>query len=391
MKDFEIKSGDSSYPVRVGTAVLPEVGKFLHEVVGYKGNKVALVTDETVAGLYGKDLIESLELEGFVTFPITIAAGEEQKHLDTVNRITSDFARHRLTRSDLVISLGGGVVGDIAGFAASIFMRGVDFVQVPTTLLAMVDSSVGGKTGVNTPAGKNLIGAFHNPAGVLTDVSTLRTLDPREMRAGYYEVIKHGAIGGQDSLTLVADFLKKYPGLNLPEYFENDGYLADLTDLVSKQVNRKAKFVANDANEDPERIDSASRKVLNFGHTVGHALEKVTKYRYFRHGEAVAYGILTANQIAKKLEFCDITSINLLNDVVLRVGSLPDTAAIDIEAVCDALLSDKKAVGGSLQWILLERLGIPRVVSEGMVPESVVRESLSSVLLSRPTPDMTKE
>jgi 3-dehydroquinate synthase len=243
-----------------------------------------------------------------------------------------------------------------------------------------VDSSVGSKTGINNQFGKNMVGAFHHPRAVFADVGVLKTLESREVRSGYYELIKHGAIGGFSLFGKTKAFLDNYPLGSFSDYFGDDDFESALIDLISDQISQKASVVSQDQHEDIYRADSASRKVLNFGHTVGHALERATGYDFFRHGEAVGYGMLAALEIGKRLEISDEVSINLLNDVVVGVGGLPDTSDIDVESVFNAIEYDKKSAGKSVQWVLLESIGVPRIMSGEIVPSSIVRESLKWIL-----------
>ena len=285
-----------------------------------------------------------------------------------------------MKRTDAVLALGGGVVGDLAGFAASVYLRGLAFLSIPTTLLSMIDSSVGGKTAINTSFGKNIVGTFHQPKGVLIDVSTLKTLEEREVLAGFCEAIKHGALAGDDILHSVEKFLLEFPLDGFSTNFEDQNFLDRLVDLVSEQVCFKADVVANDEKESTERIDKRSRKILNFGHTVGHALEKVTQYRYFRHGEAVGYGMLVAAEISKRLDILDNNSLSLLKRVVSTAGKLPETSVIDIQEILNSFAYDKKAFGDGLYWILLDDIGKPKIVSSVEIPESIIIDSLQEIL-----------
>jgi len=264
--------------------------------------------------------------------------------------------------------MGGGVVGDLAGFAASVHLRGIAVLQIPTTLLAMVDSSVGGKTGVNSPAGKNVIGSFHPPAGVLIDVDVLLTLPAREMTAGFCEMIKQGAIGGRDLLMQTSELLSTPSDYSaLPK---------TLADVIAAHVTFKAAIVAADPRELPGRRDAKSRKILNFGHTLAHALETATDYRYFKHGEAVGYGIMFAAELSKSLALCDGKVVKSLNDVVHSVGPLPPLANVDPDKVLAAFRSDKKNLAGSLQMVLLKGIGKPVILTENDIP----RTAITSVL-----------
>jgi len=236
--------------------------------------------------------------------------------------------------------------------------------------LAMIDSSVGGKTGVNTSFGKNLTGAFHQPGGVLIDPKVLSTLPSRELTAGFCEMTKHGALAGRELLDATADVLDRFgrgPAV---------GVERAMSALIKANIEFKASIVAGDERESSKRRDARSRKILNFGHTLAHALEKVTNYSYFRHGEAVGYGILFAAELSKNLALCPEKDVNLLNDVVRRVGVLPSLAGIDPNEVLAAFRSDKKVIGGELQMVLLKGIGRPVIVSEGDIPRRLLKKTL---------------
>jgi 3-dehydroquinate synthase len=267
-------------------------------------------------------------------------------------------------------------VGDLAGFAAALYLRGVAFLQAPTTLLAQIDSSVGGKTGVNTRAGKNLVGAFHQPRAVVVDTQTLRTLPRRELTAGWCEAIKQGAVGDRRLFERTRKFLEE-------ESRRGERREEELAEIVAAQCAFKARIVAGDEREDVSRTDARSRRVLNFGHTVGHALEAVTAYRRFRHGEAVGLGLLAAAEISKRLGLLDVSELESLRGAVRAAGRLPSASDLDAETIVGALGADKKAVGGSVRWVLLERIGRARVVDGREVPARVVRESIRAALGAR--------
>ena len=268
----------------------------------------------------------------------------------------------------MVVAVGGGVVGDLSGFAASIHLRGIDFLQIPTTLLAMIDSSVGGKTGINTAFGKNLIGSFYQPRGVLVDVEVLRTLDRREITAGLCEAIKQGAVSGQPLWRQTA------------AYLENQDLGPRLSKLIAAQVAFKAKIVRNDESESVTNDSITSRKILNFGHTFGHALEKATNYNYLRHGEAVGHGIIFAAELSKKLELLDKDEVDSLNDVVRRAGHLPTIRNVDQDKVLESLSHDKKRVGKSLRWVLLQGIGKPVIVPDTEMPRSAISSTLKAIV-----------
>jgi 3-dehydroquinate synthase len=312
--------------------------------------------------------------------------GERFKTLRTAERALAFFSEFGLERGDCVVALGGGVVGDLAGFAAAVYLRGVAFVQAPTTLLSQIDSSVGGKTGVNTPAGKNLVGAFHQPAAVVVDTDTLATLPPRELTAGWCEAVKQGAVGDRRLFERTRKFLTaaSHGGGNLRGRAgvlgSGAGGGGELARIIAAQCAFKARIVAGDEREGLARDDARSRKILNFGHTVGHALEAVTGYRRFRHGEAVGYGCVAAGEISKRLGLLDPSELESLREAVALAGRLPRAADLDAELVARALRKDKKAVGGSVRWVLIEGLGRARVVDGREVPARVVLASIRAAL-----------
>jgi 3-dehydroquinate synthase len=323
------------------------------------GKRVLVVTNPTVAPLYAAAVEESLAAAGFVVRRAEIPDGEEHKTLATVAALYDAALGAELERGDSVLALGGGVVGDIAGFLAATYMRGVAFVQVPTTLLAQVDSSVGGKVGVNHPWGKNLIGAFYQPRFVLADVRTLATLPLREVRAGLAEVIKYGVIHD-------AAFFAW-----LEANFEALLKLADaaVEQAVATSCAIKAAVVSADETE------KGLRAILNFGHTLGHALEAATRYERFVHGEAVAIGMVFAARLARRLGYFEPAGVERIAALVRRAG-LPDAIPPDIapEALLDAMRRDKKVAAGQLTFILPEAIGKVRIVRG--VPADIVRSVL---------------
>jgi 3-dehydroquinate synthase len=280
--------------------------------------------------------------------PVLIPDGERAKTLRTAAALYDAFLTRRLDRTGAVIAVGGGVVGDVAGFAAATYLRGVPLVQVPTTLLAQVDSSVGGKVGVNLAAGKNLVGAFHPPLLVVCDPDVLKTLPRREFRAGLYEVIKYGVIASRVLFDRVSASL--------------DGLLAqdqqDLPDVIAECCRIKAHVVSQDERE------SGPRRVLNFGHTVGHALEGLTGYRRFRHGEAVAYGMLAAARLSADRGLLGRDDEARLQDVIRRLGRLPPVSDLRASRALDYISRDKKVVGGRLHLVLARGLGATEIVSD---------------------------
>ena len=280
--------------------------------------------------------------------PILVPDGERFKTLSTVGRIYDALVKAQADRGCAVIAIGGGVIGDMAGFAAATFLRGVPLVQVPTTLLAQVDSALGGKTGVNHPLGKNLIGAFHQPAAVIVDPELLGTLPRREFRAGLYEVVKYGVIASRHLFTAVDG--------GLPALFARD---ADaLVPVIAESCGIKARVVADDERE------SGPRRVLNFGHTAGHALEMITRYRRFRHGEAVAYGMLTAAELARKRGLLSLDDRDALEGLIVKMGPLPPVGDLEAAQVVEAVGRDKKVVDGTLHYVLPVAIGATTIAPD---------------------------
>jgi 3-dehydroquinate synthase len=377
---IKLNAPSHQYEIQIGHENLPSCGDWARKSLSENTSKIAIISNPKVFSLYGEIVRKSVQKAGFEVVFWLMKDGEKYKNLRSLETALAFLNQNKITRTDAVIALGGGVVGDLAGFAAAIHLRGVPFLQIPTTLLAMIDSSVGGKTGVNSSFGKNLVGAFHQPNGVLLATETLKTLPSREIVAGFCEAVKHGAISSEELFQQTSDFLKKYPTKNFKTHFFDQMFLQELEKLLNKQVSFKAEIVMNDERESSERIDGKSRKTLNFGHTLAHALEKVTEYKYFKHGEAVGYGILFAAELSKTLDIFNENKLTLLNDVVARVGVLPKTDNIDLRKVFEAFKFDKKTVGSSLQWILLEDIGKPVIFSNTNIPESAIQETLKKIL-----------
>ncbi len=286
--------------------------------------------------------------------PILIPDGERYKHLATVGRIYDALIRAGADRASTIVAIGGGVVGDVAGFAAATYLRGVPVVHVPTTLLAQVDSAVGGKVGVNHPSGKNLIGAFHPPAAVVIDPLLLGTLPRREFRSGLYEVVKYGVIASRPlfdrTVTGLAALFARDPATLMP--------------VVAESCGIKAAIVEQDERE------SGLRRTLNFGHTAGHALEAVTKYRRFRHGEAIAYGMLTASQLAVSRGTLAPEHHEELAALIIQLGPLPPVGDLSAAEVVTATARDKKVVAGRLHFVLPASIGVTTTVTD-VTPEEL--------------------
>ncbi len=379
---IDLPATPTKYQVVIGKDLLAASGTWARKCIGPRAARIALVSNSTVFSQYGRITADSLRSAGFEVEPFLIGDGESFKTWKTAEATLDFLSRERMTRSSVIVALGGGVVGDLAGFVSAIYLRGVDFLQIPTTLLAMIDSSVGGKTGINSSFGKNLIGAFRQPKGVLIDTSTLQTLPQREVAAGLCEAIKHGAIGGPKLLAPVQALLANYPPRDFPKAFGNEHFHTLLANLIATQVGFKAEIVIEDAHESPDRTDRRSRKILNFGHTFAHALEKVTDYTYFKHGEAVGYGILFAAELSKSLALCGKNDVELLNDVVHSVGPLPVLSGIDPDRILETFKLDKKNVSGALQLVLLKGIGKPVIVSERYIPPAAIKKALKQFMAS---------
>lgn len=375
---IEFQQRSSDYDVVIGSGLLEGCGKWARKCLSGDTQNILIISNTTVFDLYGKQTEQSLRAAGFRVSHFLMKDGERYKTLRSIESALSDFAEKRLSRNDAVVALGGGVVGDLAGFASSIYLRGISFLQIPTTLLAMIDSSVGGKTGVNFASGKNQLGSFYQPKGVLVDTMTLDTLSYREMTAGFCEMIKHAAICSRELLGQTDRFISDLEKTARNSRFRISDLESEAADLIALNVEFKAKIVAGDEQESSKRTDKKSRKILNFGHTLAHALEKVTNYKQLKHGEAVGYGILFAAELSKTLDLCAEKDVKLLNDVVHRSGSLPRLVNIDEREILEAFRSDKKHLSGSLQMVLLKAIGNPVIVSD--IPPSAIQKVLKNFL-----------
>jgi 3-dehydroquinate synthase len=341
MRTVAVSLGARSYPIFIGGNLLPKLGRHCANLG--LGARCAIISDTNVARRYAKKAVASLRAAGFQPVLITVPAGETSKSLKAVQTCCDQLARHRLERKSFIVALGGGVVGDLAGFVASVYLRGIAFVQAPTTLLAQVDSSVGGKVGVNLPAGKNLVGAFYQPRFVLCDLSALATLPIRQFRSGLAEVIKYGIIYD----AALFDRLEKNLGLLL----KRDA--AALAETVARCCEIKAEVVARDEK------DEGVRAILNFGHTIGHALETISGYGKFLHGEAIAIGQVAAARLSVALTGLSAGEAQRIEALLRRAG-LP--VAVPLSApqqarLLAAMRLDKKVSGGEIQFVLARRIG----------------------------------
>ena len=353
-----VNADGKRYDITIGPGVLSNLGAVIRSLTS--SPRVGLLTDSQVGPLYGGAVADSLRGAGIEPIVATVPAGEDQKTLDDVGRIYDALLSAKIERSTPIIALGGGVIGDMAGFVAATVLRGVPFVQAPTTLLAMVDASVGGKTGVNHAVGKNLIGAFHQPIAVLIDPAVLKTLPERELSGGLAECIKHDIIRDSQGF---ADLER-----NISRVFQLD--LDYLTRLIAHNVAIKAKVVEADPFEKGERAH------LNFGHTFGHAVETVSGYGY-SHGQCVALGMAAASQLALDLGMLDVESRRRIVSVIQQ-ARLPVTGlALPTTDVVDAMMFDKKVRGGKVRFVLPDRIG--HVVIRDDVPPQLVTRAVDSL------------
>jgi 3-dehydroquinate synthase len=360
MSTVRLELGERSYDIRIEQGALALVGGLVAESCPSKS--AAVVTNPRVGGLYAQRVLESLAASGIKAVLVTIPDGERYKSLSVCRRIYSDLLAAGLDRGSVVVALGGGVIGDIAGFAAATFLRGVSFLQAPTTLLAQVDSSIGGKVGVNLPQGKNLVGAFHQPSGTLIDPLALRTLPRREIRSGLAEVIKHGIIYDQ----VFFEFLRT----NIDPILALDGDA--LTEAITRSCVIKAGVVAADERE------SGLREILNFGHTIGHGIENAAGYGRYRHGEAVSIGMIAEALISERMGIAKPGVAERIRKLLSAAG-LPTKLAptVSIEAVGSSLALDKKARQGRVRYVLPTRIG--EVVRRNDVPAEFVAQALREI------------
>ncbi|HEX8129587.1 MAG TPA: 3-dehydroquinate synthase [Pyrinomonadaceae bacterium] len=374
-------SARENYEIEIGANALADVGRIARGALSPHARRIALVSNARVFNLYGACVVRELRAAGFRVSHWLMGEGERHKNLRTAERALAFFSESKLERTDAVVALGGGVVGDLAGFAAAVYLRGISFLQVPTTLLAQIDASVGGKTAVNTREGKNLIGAFHQPRAVVISTETLQTLPPRELTAGWCEAIKQGAVGSRRLFEQTRRFLfAERTSETARGVTQTERRAVELADLIAAQCSFKAKIVAGDEREDVGRTDASSRRILNFGHTAAHALEAITHYRRFRHGEAVGYGMLVAAEISQRLGMLDASELESLRACVRLAGRLPRADDLDERAILRAIVSDKKSVGGHVRWVLLERIGRARIVSGQEIPPRVLSAALRAAL-----------
>lgn len=362
MKKVHVRLGDRSYDICIGKGILKEAGALAQKLA--LGQKGAILCDSNTGPLYAEKVKQSFSDAGFDMHLIEVPAGENSKSLETAHQIWKTCLGKGLDRSSFIATLGGGVVGDLGGFIAATYMRGIPFIQIPTTLLAQVDSSVGGKVGINLPEGKNLIGSFYQPRLVLIDVDVLSTLPEREFRAGMAEVIKYGIIWDKSFF----HYLEKH----LDEIFQLKE--TPLVNAIAKSCEIKALVVEMDEKE------LGMRAVLNFGHTFGHAYEAAEGYRDLRHGEAIAVGMIAAAKLSSLLKLCPEEVAQSIHTLIERTQLPTRLSGLSIDSVKSHMKVDKKAAAGKLKFVLTESIGkvvVLNEVNENDI-DTVLKDSLSN-------------
>ena len=356
-----VDTGIDKYPIWIG----PEELNFLPDrlrQLDLTNRRVFMICDSNVIDLHGTSIAEILDRDGIAGASYILPAGEESKKLEIAKEIYTWLGTQNAERRDLILAVGGGVVGDLAGYVASTYLRGIPFIQIPTTVLAMNDAAIGGKVAVDLPDGKNLVGSFYQPKAVISDISTLTTLPSRSFNEGFAELIKHGFI-------LDPDLLFEMKNLGNVHTLQHD--VTRLSELTARSARLKALVVSSDPREENLRM------ILNYGHTIGHAIETVSNYTEYLHGEAVAIGMMGAARIARHLEMIDDELLAMHSDL-LRLFSLPtEMSDMNINSILQAMKRDKKVESGKLRFVLLEDIAKPVVWSD--VPESVVIRVLKEI------------
>ena len=363
------RRSSQDYEVDVGQGPLQGIGARIAD------GRVLVVSDPKVFALYGVGLVRAL---GRPANSLVLAGGERAKNIAAAQRVVRCLGLNGFSRSDTIVALGGGVIGDITGFAAAIYHRGLRFVNIPTTLLAMIDASVGGKTGVNSEFGKNTIGAFYQPEAVIVDTDLLETLPRREVRCGLYEAVKHAVLAGGSLYDETSRSLNKFTAFT--KY--DSSFWAGTKSFIGRQIRFKARVVGRDPLELTGDASARSRKILNLGHTLAHAIEAATDHRGIKHGEAVGYGLIFAGALSKNLGLLPQDELDLLNDVVHRVGPLPPLN-IDRSRIAERLKLDKKRSSGQIQWVLLEGIGRPVILPDTEIPPASLNAAFRT--LTRPS------
>lgn len=351
MKSIDVQAGQHRYEVLIGSRLLGQTGPLVRPL--FAAARCALVSDPNVAPLFAEQILASLRAAGFAPDLFTIPGGEGAKSMRQASALCEEMSAAGLDRTSFLVSLGGGVVSDLAGFVAAIYFRGIPYVSIPTTLLAQVDSCIGGKTGVNSSAGKNLIGAFHHPALVLADTDTLQTLPERIWNEGFAEAIKHGIIRDPALFEMVAQASSLQPN-------DKTSWKLALPEFVARNIALKAEIVASD-----EREQTGVRSLLNFGHTIGHAIEHAAGYGNLLHGEAISLGMVAAAHVSARLAGLSLGEVDQII-AALQARHLPVTLPPDFprEKIFEALPRDKKFEGGHIRFVVAHAIGRASVSTE---------------------------
>ena len=346
MQRVGIELGERSYDILIGSGIRKQVGELLKPI--FEPSRVIVITHPSINDLYGEEVVANFIEQGWTTDIIEVPEGESSKSLGQAEKLYDHLLELNCDRKSLLVALGGGVIGDLVGFVAATYQRGIPFIQVPTTLLSLVDSSVGGKTAVNHPKGKNMIGAFYQPRLVVADLETLQTLSQKEYRAGLAEVVKYGVIADANLFEFLETNYEKI--INLDQNF--------LTHIVETSCAIKASVVEKDERE------SHYRMILNFGHTFGHAIESLTEYSQFVHGEAVAIGMVLATKLSHSAGKCSKDVLRRLEALLKNLGLPVDMPALNSSAVIKSLYHDKKTVENKIKFILVKEIGSIEIVDQ---------------------------
>ena len=360
MREIIVELSERSYKIHIENGSLNQTGSFVRNVFGVGNRKIGLVTNETVAPLYLSTVSDTLINAGYEVIEIIIPDGEEYKNLATYEKIITKLIEAKFERASVVIPLGGGVIGDIAGFVSATLLRGIPFIQIPTTILSQIDSSIGGKVAVDHPLGKNLIGSFYQPRGVLIDPEVLRTLNRREVVSGIGEAIKHAIIRDSEFFSFFEENLESIMDLSAPGDV--------IEEFIAWNCRIKAGVVATDEKE------RGLRAILNYGHTVGHALEVATGYNVYKHGEAVILGMVAASEIAVKRGILSTKDRNRQNDLLKRTGLKGYIPVFSDNNLNEAMKRDKKVSQGRIKFVLPESIGSAKVYND--ISENEIQRGL---------------
>jgi len=360
VQKIRVRTKPNGYVVQVGAGLLRRAGREVRRVLPSSGSRVFVITSPNVRRHWGEALEKSLRDARLPYEVLEMHDGEPAKRLHTVEQLAESLVDAKADRKSLLVAFGGGVVGDSAGFLAAVFMRGIPVVQIPTTVVAQVDASIGGKTGVNLRGGKNLVGSFHQPSTVLVDPDILATLDDREFRSGLFESLKCGVIRDRNLFDFMERHAKKILGRDS----------RSLQRVIGDSIRVKADVVSADEKE------SGLRRILNFGHTIGHALEAATDYSHFLHGEAVAWGMIAAAAIARDSGSCNAETAERIIKATRLYGPLPPVSC-DVQSVLGRLGADKKTVAGAVHFVLPQKIGKVKISSD--VPPNIVRNAVELI------------